>query len=278
MQTDFIQSFLINDWDLRGHIVRLGSTLRDIISQHAYPLELSQFLGQMLTSTCLLTASIKFSGQITLQMQSDGLVKLLVAKSDHHFNLRGLAQWDENALPKNLNDAIGEGKLVVTISLDNSTQPYQSIIELRDRDLVKSLQHYFLQSEQIPTKLWLIADDKEAFGVMIQALPNPQQEKNWQQALQLWNTFQVEQLREQSNEHLFADLANLCQLQLFEPRPVQFQCHCNMTRMQNALLSIGYTEALDILNDQQVIIVTCEYCSQEYEFNRTAIEALFHNT
>ncbi len=275
LKSDYIQGFLIEDWHVRGHIVRLSNTLQSIMLQHAYPKSLGQFLGDVLTATCLMTSTIKFEGDLTLQMQSDGVLDMLVAKCNHLFHLRGLARWDVSALPNELNTAIGEGQVLVTISQQDSAKNYQSIIDIVDGSIAKSLQNYFLRSEQIPSLIWLKSQEDEAYGVLVQALPNDQQQENWQHAKSLWEKFDINELAQQSNEALFKDLSEIVDVRVFAEKPVKFQCHCNEERMEKALQTVGYDEINDILEEKQTVVLTCEYCSREFSYNREQVQLFF---
>ena len=68
-------------------------------------------------------------------------------------------------------DLIGTGNLTVTLETDDGAQRYQGIVPLAGQRLAESLQVYFENSEQLPTRLWLHADSLGASGMLLQKLP-----------------------------------------------------------------------------------------------------------
>ena len=60
--------------------------------------------------------------------------------------------------PAAIGDLIGAGNLTVTLETDDGAQRYQGIVPITGDRLADSLQVYFENSEQLPTRLWLYAD------------------------------------------------------------------------------------------------------------------------
>ena len=52
---------------------------------------------------------------------------------------------------------LGKGHMVFTVDQLNEMQPYQGIVALEGASLVECVQHYFNQSEQIKTAMYLAA-------------------------------------------------------------------------------------------------------------------------
>lgn len=73
-------------------------------------------MGELLVSTTLLTATLKFEGSITIQLQGDGPVSLAVINGDHNQQVRGVARWEGDiADDASLHEMMGKGYLVITI-------------------------------------------------------------------------------------------------------------------------------------------------------------------
>ena len=70
-----------------------------------------------------------------------------------------------------IDDLIGSGNLTVTLETDDGAQRYQGIVPIAGERLADSLQAYFENSEQLPTRLWLHADAQGASGMLLQRLP-----------------------------------------------------------------------------------------------------------
>jgi len=276
--TDTLQRFIFKDTCVRGEIIRLDNTLNTILKQNNYPPEICDLLSQTLCATTLLSAILKYDGQLTLQFQSDGPLKMLVAKCDNHYQMRGTAKWDKESLPSNLQTDFERGNLVITIQNNQTNQNYQSIVSINHQSIAQSLENYFLQSEQLETRLWFAYDHhtQTAVGLLLQKLPeHTDTEHQWGHVQALANTITNKDLLSWSNETLLSKLFHEETIQLFEPHPVQFHCPCSADKMLGAITVLGEKEALEILSSKRLIEVTCEYCNNHFEFDEGEVKALF---
>ena len=69
---DVLNRYLFDDLHARGELVQLSNSYQQVIAKHNYPLGVRTLLGELMAATCLLTATIKFEGDITVQLQGDG--------------------------------------------------------------------------------------------------------------------------------------------------------------------------------------------------------------
>jgi molecular chaperone Hsp33 len=278
LEQDNLQRFLFKDAHIRGEIVRLNKAYNAITERHPYPLPVQQFLGQALAASALLSATIKFSGRLTLQIQSDGPINLLVVQSNEQFYLRGLAKWQaEQEVNANFADAFGKGQLAITI-VPTEGERYQGIVSLNSNSLASSLENYFHQSEQLPTCLCLFANDQAAAGILLQAMPSDTTEDRyqfWEHLIHLTRTLTVHELMALSNQTVLKRLYPEEDIVLFDAEPVTFRCDCSITKMERALLVMGEQEANTILQTNQHITVTCEFCHYHYNFDKADVARLF---
>lgn len=285
--TDTLQRFIFKDTPVRGEIVRLDQSLKTIIQQHAFPDEISNLLSQTLCATTLLSAILKYDGQLTIQFQSDGPLNMLVAKCDNQYRIRGTAQWDTESLPGSLEHDFQDGSLVITIQENNTNKHYQSIVDIDHQSISQSLESYFIQSEQIETKIWLAYDAKtqEAAGLLLQKLPGESldeslelandSDESWQHIQILANTLTEHELLNWSNQELLSKLFADETIQLFDADSVKFYCPCDVEKMLNAVSVLGEEEALKLLSTNRYIDVTCEYCKNRFEFSADEVKRLF---
>ena len=279
---DSLQRFLFEHADIRGAIVHLNTSLQTIMQQHQYPEPIQHLLSEALVTSALLCATIKFEGHLTLQFQSNGVLRLLIASCDNNFDIRGLAQFDADKLEATDPEALlGEGTLVVTLQGDDNTQLYQSIIPLNNQGIAKSLEHYFAQSEQLSTRIWLAVNEDSAAGVLLQLLPEQssrERENFWELAVKLGETLTDGELLQLDNITLLRRLYFDQDLRLFEPKAINFLCTCTKQRMENAIQLLGQEDAETLLQERHAIEVTCEFCSQHYLFDQIDVAAIFHGS
>lgn len=283
-KTDLLHRYLFDNYQVRGELVQLQDSYRHIIGGQTYPAPVQRLLGELLTATSLLTATLKFEGHITVQLQGDGPVRLAVINGDHQQQLRGVARW-EGQVPNSdrLADLVGKGYLAITITPDEGER-YQGIVELSGDSLSKSLENYFAQSEQLATRIWLFTDihhDQQcAAGLLLQALPagNAEQEGDFAHLETLTHTIKAEELLHLDAHEVLYRLYNQEAVRVFDPQPVIFKCTCSREKCEQALLQVGKDEAYDILKEHGKIAMHCDYCGHHYRFDGADLQTLFNDT
>lgn len=274
--SDTLMPFSLENRAVRGQLVRLDESFKAIIEQHHYPEALREHLGETLVVAVLLMGQLKMEGQITVQFDSrEGPIKMLVAKCNHRLEIRALAQFDPGLTQDNLHKAFSNGRLVVTLEFDNQAKPYQSIIALNGGSVARAMEGYFMQSEQLPTRIILASKEDAVAGFLLQQIPEGAAEEDWEHALIFANTLKAEELLSLPYEDLLKRLYHEDPVRVYPERPVSFKCPCSEERMQMAVKAMGPDEAFDVLAENQAIVVTCEYCNNEYAFGRGEVEAIF---
>ena len=174
-QPDQLYRYLFEHHQVRGELVQLEQTCASMLQAQSYPLAVRQILAEMLVATSLLTATLKFEGSITVQLQGQGPLRLAVINGDHQQQLRGVARWEGDLdQPLSFRELIGDGHMVITITPDQGER-YQGIIALEQDSLAACLEQYFAQSEQLATRIWIRTQTSDeasaAAGMLLQALP-----------------------------------------------------------------------------------------------------------
>ena len=274
---DTLQRFIFKDKGIRGELVRLDKSLMTIMGQHSYPVPVRKLLAQTLCSSVLLSATLKYEGQLTIQFQNDGILNMLVAKCDNQHRIRATAQWDAAGDFKKIESEFAAGKLVITILDETSGKHYQSIVDIHRQSIASALEGYFMQSEQLSTKLWMGYRQNSAVGLLLQKLPSDSAEEAiaWEHITTLANTVQSHELLTWDNSTLLNKLFHEEDIVLYEPKPVVFHCTCNTNKMLESVRLLGEAEAMDILKTHRFVEVTCEYCNHHFEFDANDVKALF---
>jgi molecular chaperone Hsp33 len=271
--TDSSRRFLFEQADIRGEIVQLDASLRDMLAVHLYAPGVQRLLGEFLAAATLLSTTLKFEGRLILQARSSGQVPLLMAECNSDLQIRGIARGAQLATSEEFDQLLAEGTLAITIEPLQGKR-YQGIVPLSGHSLAASLDAYFEQSEQLQTRLWLACDGGSAAGLLLQQLPaqisreSQLREQQWQHICTLGETVTADELLRLPPADLLYRLYHDDPVRLFDPRPVSFQCSCSLQRSRNALSAIAATELEDILNEQGCITVDCEFCNQQYRFER----------
>jgi molecular chaperone Hsp33 len=287
--TDQVRRFIVENQPVRGHWVRLDSAWRELCAHADYPQPVRELLGQAVAASVLFAATLKFSGTLTLQLQGDGAVNLLVAQCTHDYRLRAVARFDADRVaeidPQD-RDAFRKlvgttGRVAVTVEADERSSRYQGIVPLHGDSLADSLEAYFASSEQLPTRLILAADDERGAGFLVQKVPGAAHadesdiEATWKDAQKGIEKLSSDDLLNRPVEELLERGFAEHDMRLFRGAPVQFECRCNQARVSGLLRALGAEEVKDILQEQGSVTVTCEFCHRPYRFGPSDIEALF---
>jgi molecular chaperone Hsp33 len=279
--SDFIQRFHFSDSPVRGELVQLGSSVEEVLDRHAYPERVAGLLAEAMAAAVLLTSTLKFKGSLILQARGNGPLQTLMVECNHQRELRGIAglsdDWSEDMAGLTLAQLFGDdGQLAITIDPEEG-QRYQGIVPLDGATLAQCLEHYFVQSEQLPTRLWLAAEDENAAGLLLQVLPGHDQGSDsdvWPRLCQLTDTVTAEELLDLPASQLLYRLYHEETVQLYESETVSFRCSCSRERTERVLLSLGEEELRGIIADQGAIEVACQFCNQEYRFDPVDVEQL----
>jgi molecular chaperone Hsp33 len=268
---DVTRKFLFENADIRGEIVHLDAAYAEITGIHQYAPGVSRLLGEFLATTVLLSTTIKFEGRLILQAQSDGDIPLIMAECSNTLEVRAIASGAEQATASEFSSLLRDGQLAITIE-PLSGQRYQGIVPLEGHNLATCLEHYFANSEQLATRLWLASDASRAAGLLLQQLPAQltrdaaQRSAQWQHLCTLAETTAAEELLATDQQSLLFQLFHQDPLRLFEEEPVRFACSCSRERCLSALLALGPTELGELLAEENPIIIDCEFCNQQYAF------------
>ena len=284
LQTDSLQKFLFENAPIRGEIVHLDDAWRSVLERHDYPDVLRNIMGELAAAAVLLAATLKLNGSLVLQIMGQGAVKLLVVECSGDMKLRATAKWSGALEGKSFAELIGEGQFAITLDPKDGGQPYQGIVALEGSSVAEIMQNYMSHSEQLETRLWLVADDKHAVGMLLQKLPEPdqghvdiqgQEEDAWTRAVILADTLQSEELCLLPAKLLLHRLFNEDDIRLFEAQRVTFFCSCSRANVAAMLQMLGRDEVDSILAERDMIEVHCEFCNQRYEFDKVDAGIIF---
>lgn len=273
---DQLNRYLFDNVHVRGELVQVSKTYQEITQNHDYPAPVNHLLGQMLTATSMMTALLKFEGDITVQIQGDGPISSIVVNGNDQQELRGVANITGEIATNKLTDLFPKGYIVITIT-PKQGERYQGIVALDKDTLAQCLEAYFEQSEQLKTHFWLRVNDEHAAGMMIQALPEESDDDGYDNLRQLSATIKDEELFELDPTTILNRLYHQEEVRIFEPQSLSFKCTCSKERSGSAIISIGREEAESIISEQSTIEMHCDYCNTQYIFNDEDVAQLFND-
>jgi molecular chaperone Hsp33 len=304
-QDDIVMAYTVEPLSTRGRVVRLGPSIDAILRRHAYPAPIARYVGEAVALTVLLGSALKIEGGFQLQTKSDGILSMLVVDFDAPSNLRALARFDESKLEAATKsgfkgDFLGSGHLAFTIDPGGDRARYQGVIPLDGQGLESAAHEYFHRSEQIPTLVRLAVGQTvtptgshwRAGGLIAQFLPDspgrrrhsdlapgdaPEgivieaqvEDDAWTEARGHAATTEDHELIDPtlSAERLLYRLFHERGIRVFAPTALIEACRCSSDRIDSMLQSFSPLERRDMIADDGMIEVTCEFCSVKRVFN-----------
>jgi molecular chaperone Hsp33 len=286
-EPDLVRRFVLERHPIRGHAVRLSQAWRALREHQDYPPAVQHLLGEAVGAIVLLAATLKFDGVLTLQLQGMGLVNLLVAQCTHDFKVRAMARHDPIGGEAGFRSLAGEGQIVVTVESTDRASSYQGVVPITGNSLAESLEAYFQQSEQIPTRVLLAASSGVVSGMLVQRIPGAggtqeqldetALEASWQKADDAMSSLARGQLLEDDVEQRLVDMFGADEVRVFSGSEVKFECRCSRERVANVLRSLGVDEVRSVIEEQGACTVTCEFCQKPYKFDAIDVEQLFND-
>ena len=198
---------------------------------------------------------------------------------------------------------LGKGHLALTIDPTSGDRArYQGLVALDGQSLEDAAHHYFTQSEKIPTRVRLAAgqiyvpgaDKSESLwsagGLLVQFLPKAgarvarrdlpggdappgaqqghevKDDDAWTEARMLADTIEDHELIDPllPAERLLVRLYHERGVRAFEATRLKESCQCSRARIVAMLRSFPETDRREMIADDGLIAVTCEFCSQHY--------------
>ncbi len=281
---DHLTRFLIPSAGVRGVHVRLDDAWRQIREREDYPAGAMSLLGQATAAAALFTGHAKVDGRLSVQLRSEGAIRTLFAECTAAGTVRGIVQLAEHAGPDvsaDLSDLGPGGILAITIETHGggSREPhrYQGFVPLESHRLDHAFEDYFRQSEQLPTRLMLVASTTVAAGLMLQKLPGDEGDLDgWNRTGALFDTLREEELSELAGADVLHRLFHEDGVELLSGQDIAFACSCSRGRVESMLVALGHEEAAQAVQGDEATI-RCEFCGQTYRFDRPSIDRLFEN-
>src|SRR5690606_35707425 len=200
-------------------------------------------------------------------------------------------------------ELLGKGVLAMTVDQGVHMDRYQGIVALEGDDTLEQVAHtYFMQSEQIPTRVRLAVAEVSirgqakshwrAAGVLLQHLPehgrvrmpdlpgngdnddpamaDPDfaEDDRWTEATMPLDTLEDAELVDPalSAERLLFRLYHERGVRVFEPEALRERCTCSAERVEQMINGFTPEERAEMVVDGAIDVV-CEFCATHYSFN-----------
>jgi molecular chaperone Hsp33 len=273
-----VQTFVLEDSGIRGALVRLKETWQQVIAAHDYPPAVRTLLGEGVVATVLLASGLKTTPSVSLQLQGEGPLRLLLIQCMDGQRVRGMASFKAAEADAPL---LGEGRLVVNLDTGKPNGFFQGIVPLTSAKLDECLESYFARSEQLETRLVLRSDEQRVAGLLLQVLPGHGEERAvdaFETAAACAATVSVDELTSLAAEELLPKLFAGQSIRLFAARPVAHDCRCTPERLAGVVRMLGLDEVKSLLAEQGHVELKCEFCNRAFRYDDAQVDAIMRGT
>jgi molecular chaperone Hsp33 len=273
-----VQTFVLEESGIRGALVRLEETWQQVVAAHDYPQPVRTLLGEGVVSTLLLASGLKTTPSVSLQLQGEGALKLLLIQCTDGQRVRGMASF--KPAPEGV-PLLGVGKLVVNLDTGKPNGFFQGIVPLTSAKLEECLESYFAQSEQLETRLVLRSEGRRVAGLLLQVLPGHGEElaaDAFESAAACAATVSAGELTGLAADVLLPKLFAGQSIRLFAAKPVAHDCRCTPERLAGVVRMLGADEVKTLLAEQGHVELKCEFCNRAFRYDDAQVDAIMRGT
>ncbi|MBA2935877.1 Hsp33 family molecular chaperone HslO [Sphingomonas sp. CGMCC 1.13654] len=285
---DTALGFTIASRHARGRVVRLGPALDAILAAHAYPPALAKVLAEALVLAALFGSTLKNEeGQLTLQAQTQGGAVDLLVVDYRGGEMRGYLRFDADKVAEmpaepSLFAMFGKGYLAITFDQETTGERYQGIVPLEGGSLADAAEHYFAQSEQLPSLVRVavktLGDGTHvAGGILVQHLPEGEEGRErlhakldhpeWQHVEALANTAQADELTDIGlglDQLLWRLFHEEEEVRILPVASLSRGCRCSPDHIQSVIARFPPEERAEMSDGHGFVHVDCEFCARSF--------------
>jgi len=288
--TNIVTSFQLDGTSVRGRSIILDDALDSALGSDRYPEPVARLLGETMMISAVVAQALKFKGRLVVQCHGTnaGAVSLLVADCTTDGAIRGYARWDAEQLKMIMLDTrtpgaqtlLGGGTFSMTIDQGPHMDQYQGLSAIEGHNLSDCAEHYFRQSEQIPTQLRLACGQIQrpgetaqwrGAGMMIQRVAadeaRGETDDDWTTAKTLFETLTDAEMLDPdlSNDDLLYRLFHESGIRIIGRTDVDALCGCSREKLYATLKTFD-NDALAEMAESGQIDANCEFCATQYSF------------
>ena len=300
-----VASFQLEGRPVRGRVARLAGTADKVLAAHDYPVSVARLVGEATLLAVLIGDSLKFEGKLIVQasgpssqgrqVEGEGPVAFVVADFVPGEGVRAYAKYDEERVrtleaatgsPVGAQMLLGGGHFAMTVDPGPGLERYQGVTAIEGESLADAAEHYFAQSEQVPSRLRLAVgryhdgarERWRAGGALIQRIAGDDRrgetDDDFEHARALFDTLGDDELIDPnlSAGRVLYRLFHEDGVRLEEVRPAPRRCACTQERLAELLARFNTSDREHMSDEAGQVAMTCEYCNHEWRFSAEEID------
>ena len=277
-----IERFLFDNHGVRGEITRLKTPFEDLIHDD-YPDCLKKIMMELAVSSVLVASTLKDGSEIMVQIRGgkDAPLKYALINIRQDLSFYGSCALKDNSAVENnasIHDLCGQdGILALSVFPQNGVK-WQGIVAMNNESIGATLEDYFKNSQQLPTRFFISTDlqERQSGGIMLQIIPEVEGNIESLEHLSVLSaTLSAKELftlpLDESLGRLFAHE----ETKVFGEKEVLFKCICSKSRCENALMQFDPAELKNMSEDPKGTSMTCQHCGKTYTFTQEELASMY---
>ena len=259
-----IRRFLFKDLDIRGQYLSLDSTWQEINQNRGYPEVIRNLFGEVAALSVMLANGMKHKGNLTIQIQGNGYINLILVEVTHDLKIRGMVRTKDDENLARDDDLFGKAMIVATLYNSQTDKHFQSIVPRNPKGLVQTFEDYFATSEQLESRIWIASNKDNLSAMLIQKMPEDKNHdsENWDRVTTLAQTITDEELIKLDAQSILHRLFHQEVLELFDEKFVKYECLQNKDKFEKVIFNLGEKEARKLLDENGEIAIHNEICNK----------------
>lgn len=272
---------ILNDGKVRVFIADSSETAEKICQiQSSHPI-VSDVLSRLISVAAIMGAMQK-DGQLTIKMETSGLLKSAIVDVDYQGNIRALVDAKEiDNEETDFNKVVGNGLGFLSVAKDLGLKHnFSSQVLLQSGRIGDDFTHYFKESEQVDSIVSVgTIINTAAFksgALIIQMMPDAT-DIDYQYVESL-----VKQLPSMKEILAVNDLEGalkelIPEIDILGHNEIRFKCNCSKERYLNSLALLSNKELEELASEDKPVIATCSFCHKEYAISQQEIRRILQS-
>ena len=183
--------------------------------------------------------------------------------------------------------AVGQNGFLNIINKNEVTDTnYTGLVPIVTGEIAEDFTEYFAKSQQKPTVIALgVLVNKDgvqaAGGYMIQLMPDATEEDIVAIEKALENAPSISQMIDENKS--LEEIARIVTgdndiMILAQELDMKYECDCSREKFERGLISIGKEELEKIINEDGKANIICNFCKEEYNFDKNDLEELLRQS
>ncbi|REB10965.1 Hsp33 family molecular chaperone HslO [Sporosarcina sp. BI001-red] len=283
---DYLIKALAFDGTIRAYASRTTEAVGEMQRRHYSWPTATAAIGRTMTATVMMGAMMKGEDKLTVKVDGNGPLGVIVTDADAKGHIRGYAHnpqthFDLNAQGKlDVRRAVGtEGMLTVVKDL-GLRDMFTGQTPIVSGEVAEDFTQYFVVSEQVPSAVALgvlVNPDntvKASGGFILQVMPGATDETITELEQRISQMEPISKMidRGLTPEEILEEVLGKENVRVVDQMDVSFYCNCSKERFGTAIKSLGEEEITTMMNEDGQAEAECHFCLEKYIYSKEELK------